>query len=374
MTAISPLRSIRRPAPGDARPGARQAFLLLRTVFTIAPIVFGLDKFFDVLTDWEQLPGAVDQRPRPRHGPPGHARGRRGRDRGRCPGGRARRASAAYVVAAWLAGIIVNLLSDRRLLRHRPARLRPAGRRPRPGPAGRRRVRGRPVRDRLRAGSPGTAVTLADAQTRRPSSPATLLARTARGDRSGRHRPRRGRAGSRRPARRARAATSQRNGRDARAGWPHAYAELLSSRQLRPDHVPQRRGVRRAGAGRATSRCSSLCEHHLLPFVGVAHVGYLPGDRILGLSKLARVVELFARRPQIQERLTSQVADWLATRLAPRGVGVVIEAEHTCMSLRGVRAAGRHARSPPRCSGTLRDDPASRAEFLAARPATGVPA
>ena len=84
----------------------------------------------------------------------------------------------------------------------------------------------------------------------------------------------------------------------------------------------------------------SLCEHHLLPFVGVAHVGYLPGDRILGLSKLARVVDLFARDLQVQERLTQQVADWLQDNLNPRGVGVVIEAEHLCMSLRGVRAAG----------------------------------
>ena len=84
----------------------------------------------------------------------------------------------------------------------------------------------------------------------------------------------------------------------------------------------------------------SLCEHHLLPFIGVAHVGYLPGERILGLSKLARVVELFARRPQVQERLTQQVAGWLDEHLAPRGVGVVVEAEHSCMSLRG-RAGGR---------------------------------
>jgi GTP cyclohydrolase IA len=72
----------------------------------------------------------------------------------------------------------------------------------------------------------------------------------------------------------------------------------------------------------------SVCEHHLLPFVGIAHVGYLPGERILGLSKLARVVELFAHRPQVQERLTQQVADWLQDQLAPRGVGVVVASEH----------------------------------------------
>ena len=84
----------------------------------------------------------------------------------------------------------------------------------------------------------------------------------------------------------------------------------------------------------------SLCEHHVLPFVGVAHVGYLPGDRILGLSKFARMVTFHSRRPQTQERLTKQIADDLHERLRPRGVGVVIEAEHTCMSLRGARAPG----------------------------------
>jgi GTP cyclohydrolase I len=109
----------------------------------------------------------------------------------------------------------------------------------------------------------------------------------------------------------------------------------------------------------------SVCEHHLLPFIGVAHVGYLPGDRILGLSKLARVVELFAHRAQVQERLTKQVADWLDTRLRPRGVGVVIEAEHMCMSLRGVQAVGARTVTST-LLGTLRDDARSRAEFLGA--------
>jgi GTP cyclohydrolase I len=107
----------------------------------------------------------------------------------------------------------------------------------------------------------------------------------------------------------------------------------------------------------------SLCEHHLLPFTGVAHVGYLPGDRILGLSKLARVVDLFARDLQVQERLTQQVADWLQDNLAPRGVGVVIEAEHLCMSLRGVRARGARTTTSA-LSGLLREDPRSRLEFL----------
>jgi GTP cyclohydrolase I len=107
----------------------------------------------------------------------------------------------------------------------------------------------------------------------------------------------------------------------------------------------------------------SLCEHHLLPFVGLAHVGYVPGDRILGLSKLARVVELFAHGPQVQERLTKQIADWLQARLEPRGVGVVIEAEHLCMTLRGVQAVGSRTLTST-LSGVLREDARSRAEFL----------
>jgi GTP cyclohydrolase IA len=86
----------------------------------------------------------------------------------------------------------------------------------------------------------------------------------------------------------------------------------------------------------------SLCEHHLLPFRGVAHVGYIPGThgRITGLSKLARLVEVFSRRPQVQERLTSQIADLLMDRLDPRGVIVVLECEHMCMEMRGIRKAG----------------------------------
>jgi len=107
----------------------------------------------------------------------------------------------------------------------------------------------------------------------------------------------------------------------------------------------------------------SLCEHHMLPFTGVAHVGYLPGERILGLSKLARVVELFARDLQVQERLTVQVANWLQENLAPRGVGVVIEAEHMCMSLRGVEARGSRTITSS-VHGLLRDDPRSRQEFF----------
>ncbi len=108
----------------------------------------------------------------------------------------------------------------------------------------------------------------------------------------------------------------------------------------------------------------SLCEHHLLPFVGVAHVGYLPGDRVLGLSKMARLVDFYGRRTQTQERLTQQVAEHLHHHLDPRGVGVVIEAEHTCMTLRGVRAPGARTVTSA-LLGCLRDDARSRAEFLA---------
>ena len=112
----------------------------------------------------------------------------------------------------------------------------------------------------------------------------------------------------------------------------------------------------------------SLCEHHMLPFVGVAHVGYLPGQRILGLSKFARLVDFHSRAVQTQERLTKRIADHLQGQLAPLGVGVVIEAEHTCMSLRGARVAGARTVTSA-LLGQLRDDPASRAEFLAlARP------
>jgi GTP cyclohydrolase I len=108
----------------------------------------------------------------------------------------------------------------------------------------------------------------------------------------------------------------------------------------------------------------TVCEHHQQPFVGVAHVGYLPGERILGLSKLARVVAHFAARPQVQERLTKQIADSLQDALAPAGVGVVIEAEHTCMTLRGVQASGSTTVTST-LLGVLRDDPRTRQEFFA---------
>jgi len=107
----------------------------------------------------------------------------------------------------------------------------------------------------------------------------------------------------------------------------------------------------------------SICEHHLLPFAGVAHVGYLPAARIVGLSKLARTVDHFARRPQTQERLTMQIARHLDEQLSPRGVGVVIEAEHSCMTLRGARAHDTRTITSSML-GHLRSEPAARAEFL----------
>jgi GTP cyclohydrolase I len=140
------------------------------------------------------------------------------------------------------------------------------------------------------------------------------------------------------------------------------YAELLTPVPLHPTTFPNDGGYDELVVATGIP-FHSMCEHHLLPFVGVAHVGYLPGERIIGLSKLARVVDLFARSPQVQERLTTQVAGWLDEQLAPRGVGVVLEAEHMCMSLRGVVKPGARTVTSA-LSGRLRDDPRTRQEFL----------
>jgi GTP cyclohydrolase I len=148
-----------------------------------------------------------------------------------------------------------------------------------------------------------------------------------------------------------------------------SYAELLTSAPFTPTTFPNAEGYDELVLARAIP-FQSLCQHHLLPIVGDAHVGYLPAGRILGLSKLARVVERFARRLQLQERLTTQVADWLQDQLVPKGVGVVLEAEHLCMTLRGVRATGARTVTST-LHGLLRSDPRSRQEFLAlARTAT----
>lgn len=141
-----------------------------------------------------------------------------------------------------------------------------------------------------------------------------------------------------------------------------AYAELFTPRPFDLTTFPNEEGYDELVLARSIP-VRSVCEHHLLPFVGIAHVGYLPGQRILGLSKLARIVEHFACRPQVQERLTKQVADWLCEHLQPKGVGVVIEAEHTCMTLRGVQATGAHTVTSTLLGG-LRQDPRSRQEFF----------
>lgn len=143
----------------------------------------------------------------------------------------------------------------------------------------------------------------------------------------------------------------------------NAYAELLRPRDFQLTTFPNDEAYDELVVAKGIP-VRSLCEHHLLPFHGVAHVGYLPGDRILGLSKLARVVEMFAHDLQVQERLTQQIADWLRDHLAPSGVGVVIEAEHMCMSLRGVQAAGARTVTSA-LHGLLREDRGSRQEFFA---------
>ena len=108
----------------------------------------------------------------------------------------------------------------------------------------------------------------------------------------------------------------------------------------------------------------SMCEHHLLPFMGKAHIAYIPSDgKVIGLSKLARICESFAKRPQLQERLTAQIADFLDEHLNPMGVAVVVEAEHLCMTMRGARASGAQTRTSA-LRGTMRSDSKTRAEAI----------
>ncbi len=151
--------------------------------------------------------------------------------------------------------------------------------------------------------------------------------------------------------------------RDTPARMARAYAELFAAQPFQLTTFPNDEGYDELVLARAIP-FRTVCEHHMLLFSGVAHVGYLPGDRILGLSKLARLVNHFAARPQTQERLTMQVAKCLEANLRPRGVGVVLEAEHTCMTQRGVRARGATTVTSA-LLGTLRSDPRSRAEFFA---------
>ena len=108
----------------------------------------------------------------------------------------------------------------------------------------------------------------------------------------------------------------------------------------------------------------SMCEHHLIPFMGKAHIAYIPSNgKVIGLSKLARIVESFAKRPQLQERLTAQIADFLDENLNPMGVAVVVEAEHLCMTMRGARASGAQTRTSA-LRGTMRSNAKTRAEAL----------
>ena len=142
-----------------------------------------------------------------------------------------------------------------------------------------------------------------------------------------------------------------------------AYAELLTPEPFNLTTFPNDEGYDELVVVRDIP-FQSLCMHHMLPFHGVAHVAYLPAERIIGLSKLARVVEHYSRDLQVQERLTKQVATWLQDHVEPRGVGVVIEADHQCMSIRGVRATGTRTVTSA-LHGLIRDDPRTRQEFVA---------
>jgi GTP cyclohydrolase I len=141
-----------------------------------------------------------------------------------------------------------------------------------------------------------------------------------------------------------------------------AYAELLTPTRFNATTFPNDEGYDELILVRDIP-FQSLCAHHLLPFHGTAHVAYLPADRLVGLSKLGRVVDLFAHDLQVQERLTTQIADWLEINLAPRGVGVIVEAEHLCMSLRGVQKPGSLTVTSA-LRGLLKEDARTRQEFL----------
>jgi GTP cyclohydrolase IA len=142
----------------------------------------------------------------------------------------------------------------------------------------------------------------------------------------------------------------------------HAYAELLTPMPFNATTFPNEEAYDELVLVRDIP-FQSLCAHHLLPFHGTAHIAYLPGERVIGLSKVGRIVDLFARDLQVQERLTTQVADWLEERLEPRGVGVIVQAEHLCMSLRGVQKPGALTVTSA-LRGIVRDDPRTRQEFL----------
>ena len=146
-----------------------------------------------------------------------------------------------------------------------------------------------------------------------------------------------------------------------------AYEELFSGYESDPREYLERTFEEVAGYDELVVlrdiRVVSFCEHHMLPFLGKAHVGYLPSDRVVGISKLARVVHGFARRLQIQEKLTSEIAAAIHDILQPKGVGVVIVSEHSCMTMRGVNTPGSRLTTSS-LTGVIRDDPRTRQEFL----------
>lgn len=155
--------------------------------------------------------------------------------------------------------------------------------------------------------------------------------------------------------------------RDTPARVARSYGELFGGYREDPRRYLERTFAEVGGYDEmivlTDIRVVSFCEHHMLPVVGRAHVGYLPRNRVVGISKLARVVEGFARRLQIQEKLTADIADAIQEVLNPRGVGVVVQAEHSCMTMRGVNAPGSLL-STSRLLGAIRDDPRTRDEFL----------
>lgn len=144
-----------------------------------------------------------------------------------------------------------------------------------------------------------------------------------------------------------------------------AFVEMTEGYHVDPADVLARRFADRCDEMVVVSDIdfTSLCEHHLLPFVGVAAIGYLPDDEVVGLSKLARLVDVFARRLQVQERMTDQIADALWDHVGPLGVGVVVQAKHSCMGCRGVRKPGA-TMTTSAMRGAMRDNPETRAEFL----------
>lgn len=146
-----------------------------------------------------------------------------------------------------------------------------------------------------------------------------------------------------------------------------AYRELFAGYEADPREYLQRTFEEVGGYDELVVlrdiRVVSFCEHHMLPFLGKAHVGYLPSDRVVGISKLARVVNGFARRLQIQEKLTAEIAQAIQDILQPQGVGVVIVSEHSCMTMRGVNTPGSRL-TTSKMLGVLRDDPRTREEFL----------